>query len=129
MVISNVGTIVLGLPESREEGSKTISTPGGAAQVRLLSLSNTCARLLVGPLSDYFAPTRLAHPTGEMYFPRKRFVSRLFFLCTACFIMSVAYLWMAAGVVSQRDVYIVSICTGVSYGGVFTVLYVFNASL
>ena len=94
---------------------------GGAAQVRLLSLANTCARLLVGPLADFLAPAPLAHPTGEIYFPRKRYVSRVVFLSAACALMIAGYLWMAVGVVSQTDIYLVSIAVGVAYGGAFTV--------
>jgi hypothetical protein len=45
----------------------------------------------------------------------------LVFLSVACGIMVAAYLWMAAGVVSQRDIYLVSIATGVAYGATFTV--------
>jgi hypothetical protein len=125
MLISNIGTMVLGVPETRDEATTgdgpSISSAGGAAQVRLLSLSNTCARLLIGPVADYLAPAPLAHPTGAVYFPRKRYFSRLAFLSASCTLMVGAFLWMAAGVVSQRDIYFVSIATGVAYGGSFTV--------
>jgi len=120
MVLGNIGTIVLGVPETRD-GIYSLPKAGGATQVRLLSLSNTIARLLCGPLADYLAPVPLAHPTGELYFPRKRYFSRLLFLSAACGIMVAAYLWMAAGVVSQRDIYLVSIATGMAYGATFTV--------
>ncbi|CAG7845890.1 SubName: Full=Related to carboxyl methyl transferase {ECO:0000313/EMBL:CCA77941.1} [Serendipita indica DSM 11827] len=133
MVLSNIGTIVLGVPMHRGDVTTGVDTPsgseGGVVQVRLLSLSNTCARLLVGPLADYLAPAPLAHPTGEVYFPRKRYVSRLAFLSTACALMAIAYLWMAAGVVSQTDIYLVSIATGVAYGSAFTVTPSIVASL
>lgn len=130
MVMSNIGTIVLGLPETRDgvsTGGKfatfITSAAGGAAQVRLISFSNTCARLLTGPLADYLAPAPLAHPTmsGERLFPRKRYFSRIAFLCGACALMTTAYLWMAAGAISQTDVYFVSIAAGVAYGAAFTV--------
>jgi hypothetical protein len=124
MLMSNIGTMVLGVPETRDgvtTGDSLSTSAGGAAQVRLLSLSNTCARLVVGPLADYLAPTPLAHPTGEVYFPRKRYFSRLVFLSVSCALTVGAFLWMAAGVVSQRDIYFVSIATGLAYGGSFTV--------
>ena len=126
MLISNIGTMVLGVPETRGDvttgdGFAPSSASGGAVQVRLLSLSNTCARLLIGPLADYLAPAPLAHPTGEIYFPRKRYFSRLAFMCGFCALTVGAFLWMAAGVVSQRDIYFVSIATGIAYGGSFTV--------
>ncbi|KIM29113.1 hypothetical protein M408DRAFT_329119 [Serendipita vermifera MAFF 305830] len=125
MLISNIGTMVLGVPETRDgvtTGDSFLkSSTGGAVQVRLLSLSNTCARLLIGPLADYLAPAPLAHPTGDIYFPRKRYFSRLAFMSGFCALTVVAFLWMAAGVVSQKDIYFVSIATGIAYGGSFTV--------
>jgi hypothetical protein len=124
MVISNIGTMILGVPETRDDikiGVSSSASSGGAMQVRLLSLSNTFARLLTGPLADYLAPAPLAHPHGHVYFPRKRYFSRLAFLSFSCSLMIAAYLWMAAGVISQRDIYFVSIATGVAYGASFTV--------
>lgn len=120
MVLGNIGTMVLGVPATRD-GIASLPKAGAATQVRLLSLANTVARLLTGPLADYLAPAPLAHPTGELYFPRKRYFSRLSFLSGSCAIMVVAYFWMAAGVVSQRDISLVSIATGVAYGTTFTV--------
>jgi hypothetical protein len=121
MVLGNIGTMVLGVPETRG-GTFSLPEAGGATQVRLLSFSNTIARLLCGPLADYLAPTPLAHPTGELYFPRKRYFSRLVFISVACGILVAAYLWMAVGVVSQQDINLVSIATGVAYGATFTVM-------
>ncbi|PVG02278.1 MFS general substrate transporter [Serendipita vermifera] len=132
MVISNIGTMILGVPETRDDikiGASSSASTGGAVQVRLLSLSNTIARLLTGPLADYLAPAPLAHPHGEVYFPRKRYFSRLVFLSASCALMIGAYLWMAAGVISQRDIYLVSIATGVAYGASFTVTPSIVASL
>lgn len=120
MVLGNIGTMVLGVPETRG-GIASLPKAGGATQVRILSLANTFARLLSGPLADYLAPAPLAHPTGELYFPRKRYFSRLAFLSASCAIMFFAYFWMAAGVVSRQDIYFVSIATGIAYGATFTV--------
>ncbi|KAG9057797.1 putative monocarboxylate transporter mch1 [Serendipita sp. 407] len=126
MFMANVGTMVLGVPASRNEattgaGFSAGGTGGGAAQVRLLSFSNTCARLFVGPLADYLAPAPLVHPHSGIHFPRKRYISRLAFLSAACVLMIAAFFWMAAGVISQTDIYFVSIATGVAYGASFTV--------
>ncbi|KAG8803562.1 putative monocarboxylate transporter mch1 [Serendipita sp. 399] len=137
MFMANVGTMVLGVPVNRDEattgggysfgsmirrlGGGVGGGGGGAAQVRLLSFSNTCARLFVGPLADYLAPAPLAHPHGGIHFPRKRYTTRILFLSVSCGLMVAAFCWMAAGVISQEDIYFVSIATGVAYGVTFTV--------
>lgn len=131
--MSNIGTIVLGVPVSsnvspspefpgasthRDDTSSTTPT-----QVRLLSLSNTLSRLITGPLADYLAPTGLLNTTtGALQFPSHRRVSRLLFPLLAALILSLSYFWMATGVRTQQDIYAVSLSTGVSYGMVFTVL-------
>jgi hypothetical protein len=122
MVISNIGTIVLGVPLDRGEGTYDASSTA-PTQVRLLSLSNTLTRLVVGPLADYLAPLGVLHaPTGVLHFPLHRRFSRLLFPPLAALAMALSYLWMAAGVHTQQDIFAVSVATGVSYGTTFTIL-------
>lgn len=133
MVMSNIGTIVLGVPISpnisRSPGFPGASTHQGdssstaSTQVRLLSLSNTLSRLVTGPLADYLAPVGLLNATtGALQFPSHRRISRLLFLLLAALVLSLSYFWMAAGVRTQQDIYAVSLSTGASYGMAFTVL-------
>ena len=128
--MSNIGTIVLGVPVSEIRSSPTY--PGASAhdasstaptQVRLLSLSNTLSRLVTGPLADYLTPVGLLNvTTGVLQFPSHRRFSRLLFPLLAALVMSLSYFWMVTGVRTQQDIYAVSISTGASYGMVFTVL-------
>lgn len=133
MVMSNIGTIVLGVPVSSDISSSP-GFPGTSAhrddtsstaptQVRLLSLSNTLSRLITGPLADYLAPAGLLNATtGLLHFPSHRRFSRLLFPLLAALVLSLSYFWMATGVRTQQDIYAVSLATGASYGMVFTVL-------
>lgn len=136
--MSNIGTIVLGVPvgpNSRSSptypGAYTVDTSSTAStQVRLTSLSNTLSRLVTGPLADYLAPVGLLNSvTGVLHFPSHRRFSRLLFPLLSALVMSLSYLWMTVGVRTQQDIYAVSISTGASYGAVFTVLPSIIASL
>ena len=136
--MSNIGTIVLGVPVSSNSRSSP-TYPGtytsdalstAPTQVRLVSLSNTLSRLITGPLADYLAPVGLLNSvTGVLQFPSHRRFSRLLFPLLSAFVMSLSYLWMVMGVRTQQDIYAVSISTGASYGAVFTVLPSIIASL
>src|SRR5258706_7522240 len=138
MVMSNIGTIVLGVPVS-SNGRSSPTYPGTYAgdalgtaptQVRLISLSNTLSRLITGPLADYLAPVGLLNSvTGVLQFPSHRRFSRLLFPLLSALVMSLSYLWMTVGVRTQQDIYAVSISIGASYGMVFTVLPSIIASL
>ena len=136
--MSNIGTIVLGVPvSSNSDSSRTFpGTYAGDAsstaptQVRLISLSNTLSRLITGPLADYLAPVGLLNSvTGVLHFPSHRRFSRLLFPLLSATVMSLSYLWMTIGVRTQQDIYAVSISTGAAYGAFFTVLPSIIASL
>lgn len=135
--MSNIGTIVLGVPVSNarssptDPGTYTYGTSSTApTQVRLISLSNTLSRLITGPLADYLAPVGLLNSvTGVLHFPSHRRFSRLVFPLLSALVMSLSYLWMTMGVRTQQDIYAVSVSTGASYGTVFTVLPSIVASL
>ena len=145
MVISNIGTIVLSLPPSSSTSSTLLSntqySPASATatQVRLLSISNTVSRLLVGPLADFVSPVASYLPCGTIYFSRKHRISRIAFLTVSSvllfltyanmefFIRSRAGIWMLRFVIrllKYRYQLIVSfsIGTGIAYGSVFTAL-------
>lgn len=109
MVISNIGTIILSLPSSSST-STMAAVPttdiSNSTQVRLLSLANTCSRLLVGPLADFISPVASYLPSGIRCFPRKHHVSRVAFLSAATFILAITFFWMEVGVRSQEAVWI-----------------------
>jgi hypothetical protein len=138
MVMSNIGTIVLGVPVG-SSGRSSPTFPGtytgdvsstASTQVRLISLSNTLSRLITGPLADYLAPVGLLNSvTGVLHFPSHKRFSRLLFPLLSALVLSLSYLWMAIGVRTQQDIYAVSISTGASYGAIFTVLPSIIASL
>ncbi|KZS99053.1 MFS general substrate transporter [Sistotremastrum niveocremeum HHB9708] len=119
MVLSNIGTVVLSLPPS--VASIPFSQPSSpvaatAIQVRLLSLSNTISRVVVGSLADWISPV------GAAVRPRRHHVSRLTFLCFFSLLLAFTYLYTASLVKQQSDLTLVSLGVGTSYGAVFTVL-------
>ena len=101
MVISNIGTIVMSLPPSLNgwlsgpllDGSPT------AHQVKILSISNTVSRIVIGPLVDFVSPENI---TGQV-FSRK---TRIIFLSGSASLLSVTSLWMAVGVKTREQVWV-----------------------
>ncbi|KAJ3738866.1 MFS general substrate transporter [Lentinula detonsa] len=123
MIMSNVGTIVLSLPSSTvaralvSEGQQAASL-----QVKILSISNTTSRILVGPLADFISPVfEYQHLEGYMTI-RKHRISRMVFLSGAASLLAATCTWMVFGVQTQHDVWLLSVGTGITYGAVFTVL-------
>jgi hypothetical protein len=109
MVISNIGTIILSLPSSSSTSAMAAipaTDISNSTQVRLLSIANTCSRLLVGPLADFMSPVASYLPSGIRCFPRKHHVSRVAFLSAATFILAVTFFWMEVGIRSQEAVWI-----------------------
>ncbi|KAF5381123.1 hypothetical protein D9615_003866 [Tricholomella constricta] len=124
MVISNLGTIVLSLP-SNPSTATFGNIPAEvitANQVKLISVSNTLSRLLVGPLADFLSPVASYLSTGAIVYPRKHRISRVVFLSGPILVLAAAFLWMEIGVESREAVWMLSIGTGINYGAVFTVL-------
>ncbi|KAJ6496568.1 MFS general substrate transporter [Mycena vitilis] len=116
MIISNVGTIVLSLPPA---SSSVFSGSGAAAlQVKVLALTNTVARLLIGPIADYVSPTT----SGPLPTHRKHYISRAVFLAGPAVVLALSFFWMEVGVESQADIWVLSVGTGIAYGATFTVL-------
>lgn len=123
MVITNIGTIVLSLPPSRVVyPSDALSDHATSREVRILSISNTLSRIVVGPLADLVSPVALYLPTGTVRYPRKHRVSRVVFLAVPALLLAFIFVWMELGAMSREAVRILSFGTGISYGAVFTVL-------
>lgn len=103
MVISNIGTIVMALPPSSTGWLSFIAGSPAAHQVKLLSISNTVSRIVVGPLADFVSPVAT---TGEVVFPRKARISRFAFLSGSASLLSLIFLWMAVGVETRKQVWL-----------------------
>ncbi|KAG5646687.1 hypothetical protein DXG03_002677 [Asterophora parasitica] len=125
MVISNLGTIVQSLPPN----PSFVASPGNiphdvitANQVKIISATNTLSRLLVGPLADYVSPVASYLPSGAIFYNRKHRISRVAFLSGPILLLGTAFLFMEIGVKSREAIWVLSVCTGINYGAVFTVL-------
>lgn len=124
MVISNLGTIVLSLPPDPSSAYSGVTPPDviTANQVKIISISNTLSRLLVGPLADYVSPVASYLPCGAIVYRRKHRISRIVFLSGPILILGIAFLLMQLRVRSREAVWVLSVGTGINYGTVFTVL-------
>ncbi|KAJ6455693.1 MFS general substrate transporter [Mycena sanguinolenta] len=115
MIISNVGSIVLSLPAASTAESD--SSGAAALQVKTLAICNTVTRLLIGPMADFVSPT-----VASELLPRKHYISRAIFLLGPAVVLAFTFLWMDLSVKSQADVWVLSVGTGIAYGGTFTIL-------
>ena len=106
MVISNIGTIVLSFPPDTVYPNSTLSEHSTSKQVRILSISNTLSRIVVGPLADFVSPVALYSPTGTIVYPRKHRVSRAVFLAVPALLLAFIFTWMEFGVMSREAVWI-----------------------
>lgn len=108
MVISNIGTIVLSLPSRSTvvDAGMHIADSAASKNVRILSLSNTISRILVGPFADYVSPVAAYLPTGTIVFARKHRVSRFIFLSIPAFVLGVSFLWMELAVHDREGAWI-----------------------
>lgn len=112
MVISNIGSIVMEFPGEQS----------AATQVRLISIAGTIARLCTGPLADYVSPPvneKMCNCTSVQ--DRWR-ISRIVFPTTFLATLGVVYLWTAAYVVDADGLWLLSLGTGLAYGGSWAVL-------
>nr|GAT47211.1 MFS general substrate transporter [Mycena chlorophos] len=94
MIMSNIGTVVLSLPPS-----SLSPIEAAALQVKILSISNTCTRLLTGPLVDFVSPVNRLEP-------RRRYISRAAFLVSPALVLAGSFLWMELHVRSQADIWL-----------------------
>ena len=100
MVISNIGTIIMALPQSstgRLSGQLIDSSPA-ADQVKILSISNTVSRIVFGPLADFFSPVDVLS--------RKARINRFAFLSGSACLLSLISLWMAVVVETRQQVWV-----------------------
>ncbi|KAF9069867.1 major facilitator superfamily domain-containing protein [Rhodocollybia butyracea] len=122
MIISNVGTIVISLPS---QFIQTLTSEGeqvASLQVKILSVSNTLSRLLVGPVADFVSPVfSYQHPEGFTTVTKHR-MSRMVFLSGSASLLAITCAWMVFGVQTRHDVWLLSVGTGITYGAVWTVL-------
>ncbi|KAF8610157.1 MFS general substrate transporter [Ceratobasidium sp. AG-I] len=112
MVISNMGSIVMEFPGEQS----------AATQVRLISIAGTIARLCTGPLADYVSPPVDAENCNCQPVQEGRRISRLVFPTTFLATLGVGYLWTAAYVVDADGLWLLSLGTGLAYGGSWAVL-------
>lgn len=125
MVISNIGTIILSLPSTISDTVITKVPACEAAiatQVRLIAISNTACRFIVGPLADYFSPVASYMPNGVFGFHRKHHASRVLYFTAGAVILALSFAWTEIGVRSQSAVWILSMGVGIVNGGVFNIL-------
>ncbi|KAG9081036.1 putative monocarboxylate transporter mch1 [Ceratobasidium sp. UAMH 11750] len=93
-----------------------------ATQVRLLSIAGTVARLCTGPLADIVSPPI---DEGSMCVcgPIERpGVNRMVFPMGFLGVLAAGYLWTAVHVTSASELWVLSLGTGLAYGGSWAVL-------
>jgi hypothetical protein len=106
MVISNIGTIVLSLPPDALAGyPSALSDHATSKQVRILSISNTLSRIVVGPLADWISPVASYLPTGTTVYLRRHRVSRTVFLAVPALLLAFIFVWMEFAVMSREAVW------------------------
>ncbi|KAF2267088.1 MFS general substrate transporter [Lojkania enalia] len=129
--INNLGTIIGTLSPPNAS-----STTSAATHVSIVAITSTIARLVTGTLSDILAPpaplhqhrrgvdsiensTASLHPLDR---PGRLSVSRIVFLLTFAFILSLGQLLLASGVVQNHPSRFaaVSALIGAGYGAVFS---------
>jgi hypothetical protein len=116
MVISNIGSIVMEFPGEGESSAAT--------QVRLISIAGTLARLCTAPLADMISPpveegpVLVCGPEPK----QRRGISRMVFPVTFLAVLAGGYLYTAIYVNSASGLWVLSIGTGMAYGGSWAVL-------
>ncbi|KAF2463337.1 MFS monocarboxylic acid transporter-like protein [Lindgomyces ingoldianus] len=127
--INNLGTVIGTLSPPH-----TASRTSPATHVSIVAITSTVARLITGTLSDILAPVALAyqHHRGPESVdnslaslpprPRKFTVSRIIFLLTFAFILSLGQLLLASGVIQNHASRFAAVSTliGAGYGAVFS---------
>ena len=106
MVQSNIGSIVLSLPPISPAVSDVPPEAIIAAQVRLLAIANTVARLLSGTLADILSPVACYLPSGMYCFTKKRRFSRVLFLTFSAGVLALSFAWTDVAVRSRRAIWV-----------------------
>ncbi|KAH0826915.1 MFS general substrate transporter [Lanmaoa asiatica] len=148
MIISNIGTIVLSLPNQTSIIHSFVDSPSTvlmtATQVRMLSLANTLSRLITGALADIVSPVPSRAIDSNRGFLKKHRISRVSFLTLSAGVLVGTYSWMVVGVREQVGIWVLryvppspfipqldltmygticdSIGAGLAYGCAFTIL-------
>lgn len=114
--INNLGTILSTLYSPSSAGPPASNSP--ATHVSIVALTSTLARLATGTLSDLLAPP--SNPENSSQSPRG--VSRLAFLLASTFILSVAQILLASGLIQSHPSLfgLVSALQGLGYGAAFS---------
>ncbi|CAO2650689.1 Nn.00g019810.m01.CDS01 [Neocucurbitaria sp. VM-36] len=129
--INNLGTIIDTLTPPHVSANTSPAT-----HVSIVAITSTLARLITGTLSDILAPTSVSHQHRRgpdsvanslsslppLEHPRKFTVSRITFLLTFAFILSLGQLLLASGWVQNHAPRFaaVSALIGAGYGAVFS---------
>ena len=116
--INNLGTIISTLYPPPSEGPPASNSP--VTHVSIVAFVSTLARLATGTLSDLLAPSA-SHKVGRP--SQKRFsVSRLTFLLSTTFILSIAQILLASGMVQSKPSLfaLISALQGLGYGAIFS---------
>ncbi|KAF2996616.1 putative monocarboxylate transporter mch1 [Curvularia kusanoi] len=127
--INNLGTIINTLSPPHVDATTTPAT-----HVSIVAITSTLARLLTGTLSDVLAPPApirshlqgpesLANSVSSLPPQPRRFtVSRITFLLTFAFLLSLGQLFLASGLIQNHPsrFALVSALIGAGYGAVFS---------
>lgn len=104
--MSNVGTIALSLPSGMARTLVSKGEQAASLQVKILSISNTLSRLLVGPLADFISPVFSYRLLEGFATTRKHRISRVVFLSGAASLLAASCAWMVFGVRTRHDVWL-----------------------
>lgn len=94
-------------------------------QVQLIAVANTASRLFVGLASDLLSPSRSKDERdpsswkGRLYNIR---ISRVTLLLVSLALLSIAFLTAAFALNSIKELWMVSVATGLGYGLIFTIV-------
>lgn len=94
----------MALPQSssgRFSGQLNDGSPA-ADQVKILSMSNTVSRIVFGPLADFVSPVAISSEVLS----RKARINRIVFLSSSASLLSLIFLWMAVGVETRQQVWV-----------------------
>ncbi|KAH9079449.1 MFS general substrate transporter [Lactarius deliciosus] len=124
MIISNIGTIVLSLNSGRTVsiGGSSSAAAATATQVRLISISNTLSRVVVGPLADLISPVTSRASGDSPSSPQRYRVSRVALLSFVPLLLVGTFLYLELAIRTPGDLWILSVNTGAAYGITFTIL-------
>ncbi|KAK4954381.1 hypothetical protein LTR10_007812 [Elasticomyces elasticus] len=141
--INNLGTIIGTLypPPTSDSTSSSSGMTTAATHVSIVAITSTLARILTGTLTDLLAPTSSPHqhrrgpgsmanstaslPTQHAEPSKRSFeVSRLTFLISFTFLMSLGQLLLATGLLQGHGdlFWLVSASIGAGYGAAFSLV-------